>query len=379
MKEYFSYINRLHILSHLDILIYNVKRECICSFENKYTDKSFQDNLKTKRSLFINTHSIKPLKSTEGIFSEENSLKFWMNTIILSGELHYILVGPFYILDHSSSKVPTLIPNYTEKEILSVLPLFNSFYTESVSHFDDAVDEHILDHTESLVSYSNDIGIMQNATTSYAIAEAIKSGDLDALIPFTNISAFTDIDHYDVGNALRKTKNLCLTSNTLALRAAEEGGAPLVYVRTICADFARRIEACTSTLELNDIRVEFLKFYCETVRDLILKETHPVAKRCYSYLSAHLSEDISMSDVAQYCNVSYEYLSRIISSNFQCSYSQLVHQLRIKRACIYLHSDKAIYEITEKVGYKNSSQFCHSFKKITGKTPKQWKKDFCIE
>jgi two-component system, response regulator YesN len=105
-----------------------------------------------------------------------------------------------------------------------------------------------------------------------------------------------------------------------------------------------------------------------------LKNYEPIARKCYSYILSHLSEDISMRNCALNCHISYEYLSRTIKKNFHSSYSALVHQLRIKRACVYLHSDKSIADIAEAVGYKSSSQFCHAFSKIKGMSPNKWKK-----
>ena len=215
-----------------------------------------------------------------------------------------------------------------------------------------------LSSTEAIIAYSDDEEIIRHALISYAITEAITAGDQTALEPYK----------------IRKIKNLTMTMNTLACRAAEEGGAPLVYVRTISAAFAEKIESATDEYTINNIRDNLLNFYCNAVHEHNLKNYEPIARKCYSYILSHLSEDISMRNCALNCHISYEYLSRTIKKNFHSSYSALVHQLRIKRACVYLHSDKSIADIAEAVGYKSSSQFCHAFSKIKGMSPNKWKK-----
>jgi arylsulfatase A-like enzyme len=105
-----------------------------------------------------------------------------------------------------------------------------------------------LSSTEAIIAYSDDEEIIRHALISYAITEAITAGDQTALEPYKNVSLFSNISHYEVGSPLRKIKNLTMTMNTLACRAAEEGGAPLVYVRTISAAFAEKIESATDEI-----------------------------------------------------------------------------------------------------------------------------------
>lgn len=237
--------------------------------------------------------------------------------------------------------------------------------------------EKLLENTESITVYSNDDAILMNANLSYAITESIKYGDSVSLNTYKNMDFFSEVSHYEVGNELRKAKNLTLTINSLSCRAAEEGGAPIVYVRTICAGFAQRIEDATDIKFICIIREQLLTFYCQTVQQTHLSNCDLIAKACYSYLLAHLSEGVTMSAVASHCNVSYAHLSRIIKKNFHCSFSQLLHKLRIERACVYLHSTRNMIDVAERVGYKNSSQFCHSFQKIMGVSPRKWRKKNC--
>lgn len=378
MNSFISYIERLHLLGHIDISILNKDFAYLHTFEHQYPDQSVLLKLRLEKDHFIEYLKKNTRKIEDGIFSKKGSFHYWAKELKYKDQTIFIIVGPFITKNTQVQTTYNGIPCYLETEITSILPLFSTFdmlkATTAAKLNDSQIDEQVIENTESIIAYSNDQGILKNASISYAITEAIKSGDLDALIEIENTTSFSSMDHYNVGNPLRNVKNLFLSNNTLACRAAEEGGAPIVYVRTVCADFAQRIEASTSILSLSRIRSSFLKFYCQTVRNNHLKDINPVAKKCYSYLLAHLSEDISMCDVANYCKISYEYLSRIIKANFKCSYSALIHQLRINRACIYLHSAISISDVAERVGYKNSSQFCHAFRKYTGETPSEWKK-----
>jgi AraC-like DNA-binding protein len=57
-------------------------------------------------------------------------------------------------------------------------------------------------------------------------------------------------------------------------------------------------------------------------------------------------------------------------------FDQLVTEVRIELSCYYLqYGNLNISQISDMTGYKNTSTFSSTFKKITGVTPSQWKKE----
>nr|WP_245249313.1 AraC family transcriptional regulator [Vagococcus allomyrinae] len=92
------------------------------------------------------------------------------------------------------------------------------------------------------------------------------------------------------------------------------------------------------------------------------------------YLNEHLSESISLVELATYLNISQSYLSSIYNKYLNTSPIDYLIQIRIEQACRYLKmTDLKIYEIAKKVGYQDPYYFSRIFKKITGFTPKNYR------
>jgi two-component system response regulator YesN len=56
-------------------------------------------------------------------------------------------------------------------------------------------------------------------------------------------------------------------------------------------------------------------------------------------------------------------------------FNDYLNRVRINKACNLLKDTKLpISEIGSQVGYADHSYFCRVFKKITGRTPSEWKR-----
>ena len=90
-----------------------------------------------------------------------------------------------------------------------------------------------------------------------------------------------------------------------------------------------------------------------------------------------LSNSFSMPDLARKLNVSTHHLSQILNEDFKQSFSDYISVLRIEEAKRILSAPERsvfkIEEISERVGYNSKSAFNTTFKKLTGKTPSQFR------
>ena len=94
------------------------------------------------------------------------------------------------------------------------------------------------------------------------------------------------------------------------------------------------------------------------------------------YVDTHYAEEIRISDIANAAYISESYLRRIFVENYNMSPLRYVNFVRIDFACKILRDqDLNINEVAQKVGFDNTSTFIKNFKKIVGKTPKQWRKE----
>ncbi len=88
--------------------------------------------------------------------------------------------------------------------------------------------------------------------------------------------------------------------------------------------------------------------------------------------------NLSLESVAEKLEINKSYLSRIINAELGKSFTDYVNELRIEEAKIYLtHPDFINYTLVSiglEAGFNSKSTFNTSFKKYTGMTPSEYKK-----
>lgn len=86
-------------------------------------------------------------------------------------------------------------------------------------------------------------------------------------------------------------------------------------------------------------------------------------------------ENITVNLIASSLNISNSYLSQIFKKEIGTSIIKYIINYRVEKAKELLSSsDELIYNIAEKVGFCDEKHFSKTFKKITGLTPMQYKK-----
>ena len=95
------------------------------------------------------------------------------------------------------------------------------------------------------------------------------------------------------------------------------------------------------------------------------------------YIYHHATQKISLEELASHLFLSKSRTSHLVSSLFGKSFSELIKEERIKRACSILrNSRKPIYQIPPLIGIENEYYFYRLFKKEMGSTPRQYRQQF---
>lgn len=96
--------------------------------------------------------------------------------------------------------------------------------------------------------------------------------------------------------------------------------------------------------------------------------------RAKRFINKKYCDNISLSDVAQELGVNASYLSRAFAREVGCNLMDYLAKVRMEVAVNLIRTtDLKIYTIAERVGYTNAEHFSRMFKKVTGKSPR----DYC--
>lgn len=94
------------------------------------------------------------------------------------------------------------------------------------------------------------------------------------------------------------------------------------------------------------------------------------------YIQAHLDQEIKLADLANVAGISQFHFSRLFKQSMGISPHQYLLQQRVERAKQLLKSSKlAIAEIALQCGFNSQSHLGKSFRKATGMTPNDYRKN----
>ena len=161
-----------------------------------------------------------------------------------------------------------------------------------------------------------------------------------------------------------------------------------IYIAMLCQNNVRKLSAekANMIVDFEDVLRErslkgiktwtakIIETACEQVSDNTRQRSILEVEKTKAYIDEHLSEDISMSDLAKHAYLSPNYLGKIFYEKLGMSVSEYINMRRIERACELIRSGNAkIYEIAEMVGIRDPNYFSSLFKKIVGIAPKEYK------
>lgn len=372
MDYYEIYLSRLFALGQMDLRLLTLEKEEIYSLSKPRSTPELERSSREAREWFIERLTEQPVGvPCVVLFATRQGFSFCGGRLELSQGPRYLVVGPFYMKEALRSVTdPTLRIFDGIEPVNGFLPLlFEVPYVLTPYRKDDApyvpIDESFCEN--------DDEAIARNDRLEQQICQAVQQGNLDHLQKILRESFFMKPSHYRAGqNPQRRRQNLCLSLNSVTCRAAIEGGVSPVYARSVCAVIAEKIENATSEAELFEVRRRMFEEYCNLVAQNALKGYSPAVKRCLAYMEQHLSEEISLEQVAEKCKISYAYLSRILKKECGKPYSQLILEMRLKKAKSLLLNQLSVQEAAERTGFKSASYFCKAFKKQEGLTPTDW-------
>lgn len=92
----------------------------------------------------------------------------------------------------------------------------------------------------------------------------------------------------------------------------------------------------------------------------------------------YLENLASLSDLAKKVGESPHHVSQVLNEKLDKNFFELLAKYRVEKAKMILNEDHknrlTIEEISEMVGYNSKTAFNNAFKKLTGKTPSEFRK-----
>ena len=126
---------------------------------------------------------------------------------------------------------------------------------------------------------------------------------------------------------------------------------------------------------------DYKNYFIEICKNIILglnnnssQKNTELTEDIKTYIFDHISEDISLSAIADIYGLSAPYLSSMFKQETGQNFIKYVITTKMQTAMVLLtESNLKIKDISEKVGYYNDRSFYNAFKKFTGLSPNEYR------
>ncbi len=136
-----------------------------------------------------------------------------------------------------------------------------------------------------------------------------------------------------------------------------------------------KLYLCQQDKELTD----FWKNFRREITELYSASPVPAKKQSVEEIKAYIQDHfkevtLSLTSMSEQLNISPNYISTLFSKKCKCSIVTYIHLLRMEEAKKQLaDSDTKISCIAESIGYENTTYFSTIFKRMVGKSPKEYR------
>lgn len=155
----------------------------------------------------------------------------------------------------------------------------------------------------------------------------------------------------------------------------EKGGNPKAVLPT-CVQNESAIIASQSMEELRELLLKIITSTVSFREEKTASCYSLTCRRAVQYIHAHLSDvALNMRDTAAYVALSNSHFSTVFSQEMGMTFTEYVTNMRMNKAKELLrNTDMLSQDIASQVGYNDRHYFSYLFKKTTGQSPSDYRK-----
>ena len=175
---------------------------------------------------------------------------------------------------------------------------------------------------------------------------------------------------------IRQTKNIFITTATLASRAAIAGGMPQEDALTLSDHYIQHAESHNDPERILNLQYNMILDYASSVNAITKgKSFNRLIRKTIDYVHAHLTDDdITVASIARELQISRSHLSSKFNEDTGVSLKDYINEQRINKAKDLLtHTERSILEISTFLGFSSQGYFQNVFKRYVGIPPRRYR------
>lgn len=181
---------------------------------------------------------------------------------------------------------------------------------------------------------------------------------------------------FSSGREMGLIKARILELVVLMSRAALEGGAAVDAILKMNNTFLAQVQKTASIEDLSVSLAAMLKRFADCVARQKSTRHAGLIQKAVQFLNAHYAQPIDLQTVASHLHISTAHFSKVFKEETGQGFVHLLNQVRVERSKDLLRDHSiSLAEIAELVGFADQSYYTKVFRKHTGMSPGQFRKN----
>lgn len=182
-----------------------------------------------------------------------------------------------------------------------------------------------------------------------------------------------------ISTTLKSLQNYLYSFNTLLRTAAMNGSVHPIHIGKLSTQYINEIEQLSSVPKGHMLMNEMVRKYCMLVKNYSLKNYSLLIQKVLTLIDYDLTADLGLKAIAETLNVNASYLSSLFKKETGSTLTEYVNKKRVERAIFLLNTTSLqVQTIAQYCGIPDVNYFTKVFKKIIGKTPKEYRAEISI-
>ncbi|MDR1806105.1 MAG: AraC family transcriptional regulator [Clostridium sp.] len=206
------------------------------------------------------------------------------------------------------------------------------------------------------------------------LVNAVLSGDEEAAVLCLKEINRSGNKAVLASDSVRSAKNSVICTCVFLARAAIQAGVSPDEAFALSDANIRRIEEFTGKHAALKYEEDLLLQFVKLIKNNRGREFSIVVHRAVQYIDSHLSERLRLADIADYAEVSPQYLSGVFSKEMRMPITNYISMRKIQESTHFISQKKySITDVALLYGFSSQSHYIQVFKKVMGTTPGKYR------
>lgn len=126
--------------------------------------------------------------------------------------------------------------------------------------------------------------------------------------------------------------------------------------------------------DLEDWTKQILHHFSSQVFTAVRHGLSEIITQAIAFIEENYAQKLTLRELSQHLHINESYLSKLFKKELDVNFTDYLNDLRIRKSLQLMdETNMSILEIAIQVGFDDQSYYTKIFKKVTGKTPRQYK------